>query len=394
VRKRSTTRSERRTRLSGIEAAAKAFDAFRPARDVLSVVRAVPTRFVQFDHATKVGGLPIERFTLMHGPSGEGKTAMSLGLLASFLARDHLAMLVDAERTTPITWARAMMGRYADHPGFFAVRPRTYEETVETVRKFVMTIKKQRDEGTLSEDTSGIIIVDSIRKLVPEGLLKRIFAEVKDHANKPKGIDGMGGRGAQIKAAMNAQWMDELVPLLEETGTAFVCLTRETDDPDASTQDKMAGRDFKVGGGKALYYDGSMVLRVERASFVADSGDDEGKNKTMFGERHLVTIRKSKVAGREEFTTRAYFHTSNGNLIPPGFDRARDVVTLAEQFEIVEKRGAWFSYGDQRLGQGINGVVKNLTENEALLDEIEQAVRDSFKKHEPMEVNEETGEVA
>jgi recombination protein RecA len=283
------------------------------------------------------------------------------------------------------------MGRYADHPGFFATRPRHYEETVETVRKFVFTVKKQRDEGKLAPDTSALIVVDSIRKLVPEGLLKKLFGEVKGEI---KGLDGMNGRGAQIKAAMNAQWLDELIPLLEETSTAIAIIARETDDPDASSRDKMAGRGYKVGGGKALYYDSSMVVRVERAGFISDGGDEEGKNAKLFGERHLATIRKSKVGGREEFTTRAYFHTSNGNHIPVGFDRARDVAELAIRFEVIEKAGAWYSHGEQRLGQGINNVVKNLTENEALLNDIEAATRAAFAMHEPDEVNEETGEVS
>src|SRR5205814_10673608 len=66
---------------------------------------AVPTRFIQFDHSTRVGGLPIERFMLMHGPSGLGKTEMAIGLEDSFLERDHFVFHVDSERTTPITWA-------------------------------------------------------------------------------------------------------------------------------------------------------------------------------------------------------------------------------------------------------------------------------------------------
>lgn len=403
MRKRSEVSEGRSSeRYKGIVAASKAFEAFRPAHEVLSVVRAVSTRFIQFDHGTSVGGLPIERFVLMHGPSGEGKTKLSLGLMESFLLHDHFAMLIDAERTTPITWARQIMGPRADHPGFFAIRPKSYEETVESVRKFLITIKRQRDEGIIHPDTSALVVCDSIRKLVPEGLLKKLFGEVYEASKgqrrgapreKSKGIDGVGGRAAQIKAAMNAQWLDELTPLLEETRTAFIAIARESEDPDADMNDKMAGRDYKVAGGKAIYYDASLVLRVERASWVQDGGDDEGKNKKVFGERNRVTIRKTKVAGQEDKQTLTYFHTSNGVLIPEGFDRARDVVDLGVKFGIVEQKGAWFSFQDQRLGQGINNTVKSLTENEALLDDIDKAVRESFAKHEPVEVTDD-GEVS
>jgi recombination protein RecA len=390
MRKRTGTDDTKRPdkkRLQGIEAAAKAFEDFRPARDVLTKVRAVQTRFIQFDHATRVGGFPLERFVLAHGPSGEGKTACELGLLDSFLARDHLAFFVDAERTTPITWAREMM-THANHPGFFAARPKTYEETVENVRRFVLRVKQQRDEGVLSEDTSALVAVDSIRKLVPANILAKIVADADKH-----GIDGMGGRAAQMKAAMNSQWMDELIPLLEETQTTMLVIARETDDPTADKWAKLAGRDYKVGGGSALYYDASMVLRIERAAYVQEKGEDETAKAKVYGERHRITIRKSKVAGHEDKVTQAYFHTSNGTYTPLGFDRARDVIELAVKFDIVEKAGAWFSYMGERLGQGLHNAVKNLTGQPDKLDEIEMTVRDAFKRHEPVEFDEKTGEV-
>jgi len=391
MRKRT---AESKARYQGIEQAAKAFDAFRPARDVLSVVRAVPTCLVQFDHATKVGGLPIERFGLIHGPSAEGKTYFSLGLLKSFLSLNHFAMLIDAERTTPITWARSIMGPLADHPYFFAMRPHSYEDTVEAVRLFLINVKRQRDAGNVPPDTSGLIICDSIRKLVPEGMLKKLFGEVYETANprrrkqldRGKGIDGMGGRAAQIKAAMNSQWMDELTPLLEETKTAFLPIARETEDPDADAMSKMLGRGFKVGGGKALYYDASLVVRVERASYVQDGGDDDGRNKKVFGERHSLTIRKTKVSGQEDKQTVGYFHTSNGVLVPEGFDRARDVLELATKFGVVEQNGAWFSFREQRVGQGAHNSVRSLTDNPPLLGEIEAAVREKFAAVAPTEV--------
>ncbi len=379
MRKRVMSAS-RDSRLDGIMRASKAFNGFRPAHSVLRVVRAVPTRFVQFDHATRVDGLPIERFILLHGPSGEGKTYVSLGLIDSFLALDHYAMLVDAERTTPITWPDQLMGERARHPGFFAVRPKTYEETVQKVRDFVVTLKDQRDKGVIHEDTTALIVVDSLRKLVPANILAKIIKDTEKH-----GIDGMGGRAAQIKAAMNAQWLDELIPLLEETRTAFIAIARETDDGDADKWAKMAGNDFKVGGGKAVYYDASMVIRAERAAYVTDGGDDDGKNKKVFGERHRLTIRKTKVSGHEEKQTSCYFHTSNGVLTPFGFDRARDVIELAERFDIIRSPGSRYVHGDQKLGHGINNAVKNLNGNPEYLKLIEDEVRAQFQKQKPIE---------
>lgn len=356
----------------------EAFKAFRPAREVLTVVRAVPTRFVQLDHATDVGGFPIERFVLVHGPSGEGKTYFTLGLIDSFLARGHFAYLIDAERTTPITWPERVMGRErAHHPWFLGVRPTTYEATVDNVREFVFALKNQRDKGNVDPETSAIVVCDSLRKLVPKNLWKQIV-EDKDK----NGVDGLGGRAGQIKAAMNAAWMDELVPLLEETGTVFVAIAREREDPDANKWDRAAGRDYKVGGGSAVYYDASLVARVERAGWVMEAPD----SKKVYGERHRVTIVKTKVSGHEEKQTASYFHTSNGAHVPFGFDRARDLLEMGERFGVVEVSGSWFSFQGERVGNGRHAAVKTVAESGALMDSIEAEVRERFSNHEPLGV--------
>lgn len=383
MRKRAD-RAEREDTFASLRKVAKAFEGFKPAREVLKRVSAVPTCFVQFDHATKVGGLPIERISLLHGPSGEGKTAYTLGLVKSFLQRGHLVFFIDAERTTPITWAEKVMAEHADHPFFFASRPESYEQTTEDVRKFCQQLIAQREAGNLPENTSALFICDSIRKLVPKDLAKKIAADVDKH-----GLDGASGRGAQWKAAMNSQWMDELVPMLEEARAAFVVIARETDDGEASKWEKLAGTDYKVGGGKALYYDSSMVIRVSRSKYILEK--DEPKA-TVFGEKHLITIRKTKVSGHEEKQTICYFHTSNGVFTPFGFDMARDLVDLGERFGVVERKGAWFNFGDVRLGQGMHNAVKKLTEDAEIMSAVDAAVRLRFDSENPIEVTED-GEV-
>lgn len=373
------SREKRNERGNALRKVANAFQSFRPAREVLRVVRAVPTCFVQLDHATGVGGLPIERFMLVHGPSNEGKTAFVQGLMKSFLRREHFAMFIDAEQTTPITWTQELMGvALAGSDRFFAERPTTYENTVKHVREFLLTVDSERTAGRLDPDTSAIVVVDSLRKLVPEKIFDKIAGETKKAANSKQlvGIDGMGGRAAQLKAALNAAWMDELVPLLARTQTAFVAITRESEDPNADQWAKMTGNDFKVGGGKAIVYDSSLVFRVERAGYVTDGAEEK---KTMFGERHRVTVRKTKVAGREDQRSWFNFYTSNGKLVPSGFDPARDVIELAQKFGVIDVNGSWLSFQGQKLGQGMNSAVKNLTSNADLFSDLEVAVRSKFK---------------
>lgn len=382
----------------GLEAVAKLFKGFKPAREVLKRVRAVPTRFVQFDHAVRVGGLPIERFELLHGKSNEGKTLFTLGLEDSFLCRNHFVFHIDAERTTPITWVEELMGQFANHPYFFAVRPESYEATIGEVRRFLNLVADLRAKGKVPEDTGALVVCDSLRKLVPKGMMDEVIRSERADAEerlgrqgKQKEITGGRDRSAQLKAKMNAAWMDELVPLLEHAGAAFVAIAREMVDPDADIWAKKFGNDYKVGGGGAIFYDASLSMRVGRASWVDNGAKEKGK-KVIYGERHRITIKKTKVGGKDDKVSVAYFHSSNGVLTPFGFDRARDVLELARRFNVVKNpSGNWLTWQSTRW-QGENRAVVSLAGEPERLDRLEAQVREQFTEHKPIEHNED-GEV-
>lgn len=387
--------------MNDMTAVAKAFSDFRPAAQVLVHVRAVPTIMVGFDHGTRVGGLPTERITLIHGPSGEGKTYFTLGLCRSFLKLGNPCYFVDAERTTPRGFVELALGPFADSPLFFAERPTTYEDTRVRVRSFCNRVAELRKAGSIPKDAFGLIVVDSIRKLVPAEQWKRILELEKNAKADEKGRD----RIQQIKAMMNAAWCDELIPLLEQTGCAMVLIAREADDPNAPPPRAMPGRPpppkKKITlGGSAMYYDASLDCEVTRACYITKAGP-EGERPIVYGERHRVTIKKSKVGGKEDKTTLCYFHTSNGILVPEGFDRARDVVDLARTFGIVKNAtktkagkpkkegkagGGWLSWNGHRW-QGEHAAVKKLTDDVALLDTLEAEVRTKIKSVKPIEIN-------
>jgi recombination protein RecA len=386
-------KKENETRLTQLTRAASAFKGFRPASEVLTAVKAVPTCFIQVDHATRVDGWPIERFTMGHGPSNHGKTLFAAGLLKSFLALDNYALHLDAERTSPITWFEKLMGPLAHHPGFFAQRPDTYEGVIADVRNFLNTLIAQKEKGNIPSDTSAIIVVDSLRKLVPKDVMKDILQAEKDgtFAADQKDITGGRDRKAQIQAKMNAAWMDEVVPMLEKAGAGMFAIGREMQDPDADQWAKKFGTDYKVGGGGAIFYDSSLVVRVERAGWVQYG--KEGERKTVYGERHRVTIKKTKVAGKDDKVAVGYFHSSNGTLVPEGFDHARDVLELGERLETIDKSGSRYSFEGERIAAGQHNAVVALTDNPELLARIAHETRQKFKSVAPMEHNEETGEV-
>lgn len=309
-------------------------------------------------------------------------TVYSVGLMLSFLQRYHFVAHLDAEMTTPITWCEKLMGSYANHPAYLASRPTSYESAVDDVRRFLNAVSEAKAKGIVPQDTSGLVIVDSLRKLVPQNLMKTLL---KDGAGKA-GIDGMRGRGAQVRAALNSQWMDELVPLLHESNCAALLVTREAVDPEADAHARKYGwkNATKINGGAAVVYDASIVARIDRDRYIYQ-GSEEMKN--VIGERHCVEIWKTKVAGKEDKTVNTFFHTSNGKLILEGFDRARDVLDLAKEMEIVKGEGH-YSWNGQKW-HGDNQAVQKLTAAPEMLAELEQQVRGGFVVEDPAPVVEE-----
>lgn len=372
------TPAENRKKMAKMEAIATKFGSWRQASDVLIKVAGVPTRFPGVDAVTGIGGWPIQRICVVHGPSNEGKTALCIGLMDSFLQLGHYAAFIDAEQTTPAEWIEQLMGARRLSPKFLAMRPSNYEEAVYSTRQLALGIEAERKGNP---GLSGIVVVDSIRKLTPKGLLDKLMKASGDEEKPrgrfgkgPAGIDGANGRAAQQKAAINAQWLDELVPLAVRGNLSIVIVARElADDDDPFTLPKVAG-------GAALNYDASLRARVTRAAALMVDGDDP-KKKQYIGERHAVSIQKSKIAAKEERVPTGYFHTSNGTLegTTVGFDQPRDVFETALAEGVVQKSGAWYAFGKKRLGQGDENAIRRVRREPELLAEIETALRAGFK---------------
>jgi recombination protein RecA len=340
-------------------------ESFRPARETLKRVRAVPTIFPDVDRKTRVGGWPIERVSLVHGPSAAGKTLLCHGVGLSFLQRGHMYNFVDAELTTPITWLEQLFGPHADSSAFLASRPTTYEQAVDDIRKVAEGLAEAREKERVPPHTSALFVVDSIRKLVPKDLMKRIE---KMGATGDKGsVDGYGGGAARLKANLNASWLDELGPLMYRTGCAIILVGRESDDATASARDRQFGSDWKLTGGKALFFDSSLVVRVSLAGKVKDGAGEDAK---IVGERHLVEIHKTKVSEKQDRVEKAYFHTT-----ARGFDRARDILRIADELGVIKKSGTWLTFDGHRW-QGEARFAEKA--DEEVLDAIEASCRAKF----------------
>jgi RecA/RadA recombinase len=358
------------------------FDLWQPAADVLVPVRGVRTRFLWLDSVTKIGAWPTERVCTVHGPSGEGKSAVALGLGASFLDGGGFFGLIDAELTTPITWIRSMMPEHAGNPRFLALRPQTYEQSVAAARQFCNGVLAWKEAGKIPEDASGLLVVDSMRKLVPKNLLDNLMKQASTDdddssksrwSRKPKGIDGMGGRAAQVKAALNAQWLDELIPLAAKSGTSVLLIARELGDDDDSSV-FAARKGGTVAGGKALIYDASLVVRVTRANAIMKG---EGPAARLVGERHSVEIRKTKIGSKDVVYPKAYFHTMTS---PARFDPARDLVGLGRQMGAIElEKGSHYYFEGVHLGHGEDAAVESIANDPLMLVRMQEVLRSRFE---------------
>jgi recombination protein RecA len=153
------------------------------------------------------------------------------------------------------------------------------------------------------------------------------------------------------------------------TGCTIILVGRESDDATADARDRQFGRDWKLTGGRALNFDSSMTVRISLAGKVRDGSGDDAE---IIGERHLVEIRKTKVASKVEYVDKAYFFTGEN-----GFDRARDLLKLGDELGIVKRAGAWVSFDGHRFNGEAQFAAKCTPE---MLDELEAACREKFEK--------------
>jgi RecA/RadA recombinase len=342
-----------------------AFARWERPEKVFSPVRAVPTIFPAIDVALGCGGLPLERFFLVHGPSSGGKTQLGIGLGLSFLNAGHLFALQEPETTTPLEFVAGLMAEQASNPRFVAGRPGSYEEAVDDVREFCNGVSTLREKRKIPKEAGGLVVCDSITKLVPKSLLDKLL----DEGAEKSGVDGMSGGAGRYIAAINAQWCRELTGLLYRTGCSFVAVARER------TSMERFGSKWMVPGGKDLVFEASVQFRVTRKPLKVGS--------KIVGSRHDVWILKTKVADGTRERVDAFFHTANGDDgAPVGFDRARDVWELSLVVGAVKRfkrKGSvgYETFDGEVFPDDVEANVARLRGEESLRNALEEKCRAS-----------------
>ena len=293
-------------------------------------VEAIPTGALSLDVALGIGGIPRGRIIEVFGPESSGKTTLALHIVAEAQKMGGEAAFIDAEHALDPVYAKHLG---VDIDNLIVSQPDTGEQALEIAEALVRS-------GALD-----IIVVDSVAALVPK-------AE----------IDGdMGDSHIGLQARLMSQALRKLAGAINKTKTVIVFINQLREKVGI-----MFGNPETTPGGRALKFYSSVRLDIRKIENLKQDGE-------VVGNRAKVKIVKNKVAPpfRE-----AEFDIMYGK----GISKEGNLVDLAVNLDIIEKSGSWFSYNENRIGQGRENVKKYLIENPEVMAEVEQKIRDNFNK--------------
>jgi recombination protein RecA len=288
-------------------------------------VETIPTGSLSLDIALGVGGIPRARVTEIFGPESSGKTTLCLHLVAESQKMGGTSAYVDMEHALDPSYA-ARLGVNVDD--LLVSQPDTGEQALEIVETLVRS-------GAVD-----LVVVDSVAALVPR-------SEIEGN---------MGDATMGMQARLMSQALRKLSGVINQTKTAVVFTNQLRQKIGV-----MFGNPETTPGGLALKFYSSIRLDVRRIQSIKQGAE-------IVGNRTRVRVVKNKVAPP--------FRTAEFDIIfNEGISKVGDIIDLATSLDIINKRGAFFSYGDVRLGQGRENAKDYLRQNPDLAKEIEQAVR-------------------
>ena len=308
-------------------------------------VEVISTGNLELDLALGVGGVPKGRVIEIYGPESSGKTTVALHIVAEAQKKGGICAFVDAEHALDPAYAKKL-GVNIDE--LYIAQPDTGEQALEIAEALVRS-------GALD-----VVVVDSVAALVPK-------AE----------IDGeMGDSFVGLQARLMSQALRKLTGIVSKTGTIAIFINQLREKVGV-----MYGNPETTPGGRALKFYASVRLDVRR-------GEQLKNGSEVIGNRTKVKVVKNKVAPP--------FRVAEFDVIcGPGIRREGTLLDMAVARDIIHKSGAWFSYKDQRIGQGRENTRQYLKDNPEVAQEIDAEIRRQFfEKGEPLPEQSEGGESA
>lgn len=296
-------------------------------------VDTVPTGCLDLDMALGVGGIPRGRIVEIYGPESSGKTTVALQIVAQVQKKGGLAAFIDAEHALDPTYAAAL-GVNVDE--LYVSQPNSGEDALEIAESLVRS-------GAVD-----IVVIDSVAALVPR-------AE----------IDGeMGDSFVGLQARMMSQAMRKLTGVVAKTNSIALFINQIREKVGV-----IYGNPETTTGGRALKFYASVRLEIRR-------GEPIKNGSAIIGNRTKIKVVKNKVAPP--------FRSCECDLLyGKGISREGSLLDLAVENDIINKSGAWFSYQDQRIGQGRDNTRIFLEQNPDVADEIERQIREKLLRNLP-----------
>ena len=326
-------RQERQERLKALDAAVgqieKQFGKGSIMRlgqnNAVAPVEVISTGAISIDYALGIGGVPRGRVIEIFGPESSGKTTLALQVIAEAQKKGGMAAFVDAEHALDAAYAKKLG---VDLDNLLVSQPDNGEQALEIV------------EVIIRSNSVDVVVVDSVAALVPR-------AEIEGE---------MGEAQMGLQARLMSQALRKLTGAVSKSKTSLIFINQLREKIGV-----MFGNPETTTGGRALKFYSSVRIDIRRIGAIKD-GDN------VVGGRTRVKIVKNKLAPpfRE-----AEFDVMYGE----GVSREGDLIDIAVEHKIIEKSGAWFAYGGERLGQGRENVKAFLKENIETRTAIEEKVR-------------------
>jgi recombination protein RecA len=291
-------------------------------------VDAIPTGAINLDAAIGVGGIPRGRVTEIFGPESSGKTTLALHVAANAQRAGGVAAYVDAEHALDLEYSKKLG---VDVDNLLISQPDTGEQALEICDILVRS-------GAID-----IVVVDSVAALVPK-------AEIEGE---------MGDAHVGLQARLMSQALRKLAGAINRSRTSVVFINQLREKIGV-----MFGNPETTSGGRALKFYASVRLDVRRIGPVKERD-------VVIGSHVRVKVVKNKVA--------APFRQAEFDIMyDEGISHTSLVVDIAAESGIIQKSGAWYSYNDQRIGQGRENAKLFLKDNPAVLAEIEAKVKEQL----------------
>ena len=297
----------------------------RMTDSVVNKVDSVPTGCLALDLALGIGGLPRGRIVEIYGPESSGKTTLSLHVIAETQKAGGMVAFIDAEHALDPVYAQALG---IDLSRLYICQPDNGEQALDIA------------EALMRSAAMDVIVIDSVAALTPK-------AE----------IDGeIGDSHVGLQARLMSQALRKIAGVSNKTKTCMIFINQLREKIGV-----MYGNPEVTPGGKALKFYASVRLDVRKGEPIKESS-------AIIGNRTKIKVVKNKLAPP--------FKTVEVDLIfGKGFSNEGSILDLAIEYGIVQKSGSWFSYNDERIGQGRETVKNLMNEKPDFKAEIEAKVR-------------------